>query len=78
MLKLTTGKEILDELLSGSGLETIEASFRRLTADEKQTCLCEACYILDELRTNCVEPADEIAKLLDLHCRFFVSGRRSC
>jgi len=77
MSDLTT-PDILDALLSGAAGEELESQLQQLEPPERQTVLCTACYMLDEVKATCVERAYEIAQILETNCRFFRSGVRTC
>lgn len=74
----TTTTDVLEALLAGASVEELEAQLDTLAAEERQTVLCTACYVLDEVRANCVERADEIAEFLQRNCRYFIAGQKTC
>jgi len=78
MPDLTTPTGVLDELMAGTPVEEVEPHLQRLVADDRQTVLCTVCFILDDVRKNCPERADDITEILKRDCRFYVLGDRTC
>lgn len=78
MSDLITATDVLEVLLAGAPVEELEAHLQQLEFQERQTALCTACYMLDEVKATCLERAEGIADILERNCRFFRSGVRTC
>lgn len=68
--------QVLDALLSGMTTEEIDIRLRALNSVERQAVLCTVCYLLDEVKVNCLERGEEIATVLTRHCPRYRSGER--
>jgi hypothetical protein len=78
MSDLTTAEAVLDALLAGTPIDELEPHLQQLASQERQTVLCTACFILDEVRANCPERADEIVEILERDCGSYCSGKKTC
>jgi len=70
---------LANALIAGRSANELEMEFSRLSSREEcQAVLCTCCTILEDVRRNCRERADEMAKLLTRNCELFAPGRKVC
>lgn len=55
-------------MLGGAPLDEVQTNLDRLTPAARQAVLCTACYLLDEIATNCRERAEEIEAVIETNC----------
>jgi hypothetical protein len=65
-------------LFSGGTRDEIQPDLDRLSADDRQTVLCSACYVVDEVAGNCTELASTISDTLSGNCLYYQNGLRRC
>jgi len=71
--------EVLDQLLAGeTPAHEISLALKLLPADDRQAVLCSACAMQVELATTCSARADDVNRLLNSECHFYMDGRRTC
>lgn len=70
--------QVLEDLMAGIAADEIETRLHALSSTERQTVLCTACYLLDEVKANCIERGDEIVKTLRKNCPLYRSKNNRC
>ena len=73
-----SAEDLFQVLLSGGTRQEIQPDLERLSADDRQTVLCSACYVIDEVAVNCRELAGTISDTLSGNCLYFQNGLRRC
>jgi len=71
-------QQVVDALLAGSTAVELQPEVSRLPIMELHALLCSACWMRDEIASNCVEYAEEIDKLLTRNCGIYAAGVRGC
>ena len=56
--------EILDALMGGSSLQSIQTSIEELSTKDRRELLCTFCCLRDEIADNCLERAVEVDLVL--------------
>jgi hypothetical protein len=78
--QLTTGHDILDAsdaLLAGSTAAELQASVSRLPIMEVHSLLCSACWMRNDIASNCAAYGAEVDKLLARNCGIYAAGVRA-
>lgn len=78
MTDLSRATSVLNALMAGSPAEEVERDLEQLDPDERQTLLCTACYLMNEVRVNCEQRAEEIAAILRRNSRCYPHGSSKC
>jgi hypothetical protein len=78
MAAFVTADEVLEALANGSYAGEIQPSLDRLPATDRQAVLCTACFMIEEVSSNCQEWADEISEVITLNCSLYKAGIRTC
>jgi len=78
MAEVVTCTKLFDALLAGTPAREIELRLQDLPSDDRLAFLCTACYLLDEVKANSMQYAQEIGQLLERNCRFYLAGKRTC
>ena len=75
---LTTAQLAVDALLAGSTAAELQSEVSRLPIVELHALVCTACWMRDEIASNCAAYAEEVDKLLTKNCGIFAAGVRGC
>ena len=71
-------RALFEVLLAGAAREEIQSDLDRLNKEDRQTVLCSACYVVDEVAANCKELASTISDTLSGNCLYYQNGLRRC
>ena len=74
----SSAEDLFHFLLSGGTPDEIQPNLDRLPTDERQTVLCSACYVVDEVAANCKALASTISDTLSGNCLYYQKGLRRC
>ena len=70
--------DLFDALLAGSSADDIHFAVLHLPDTDRQSFLCTACDMRDEVAANCVPRALAIDHLLNGNCSDYRNGARTC
>jgi hypothetical protein len=73
-----SAEDLFHVLLSGGTREEVQSDLDHLTKEDRQTVLCSACYVVDEVAANCKELASTISDTLNGNCLYYQNGLRRC
>jgi len=73
-----TGQQTVDALLAGSTAVELQPEVSQLPIMELHALLCSACWMRNDIASNCAAYADEVDKLLTRNCGIYAAGVRGC
>ena len=69
---------ILDALLAGSTAAELQSNVSRLPIMEVHALLCSACWMRNDIASNCAAYGTEVDKLLTRNCGIYAAGVKGC
>lgn len=76
--QLPSFESVFETVLAGHPAHEIVPALRVLPDQDQQAVLCTVCAIRDEIARNGLEHGDEVERLLESECPFFVAGVATC
>jgi len=68
----------LDALLAGGTAAELQPQISRLPLMDVHALLCSACWMRDDIASNCSEYAQKVDKLLTRNSGIYAAGVRGC
>ena len=76
--QLRTRHNIMNALLAGSAAVELQPQISRLPIMEVHALVCSACWMRNDIASNCVAYAEEVDRLLTKNCGIYAAGVRGC
>jgi hypothetical protein len=73
-----TALSVFEAILAGAPAEDVAPAVRRLDAEEFHMLMCTFCMMHQDVAEVCTDRANVIARVLNVHCRYYSNGLRTC
>ena len=70
--------EVMDMILADYPADMVIPRLKELSADARQSLLCNVCSMRCEIARNCLATAKEVDTLLSAECPYFIDGVPTC
>jgi len=74
----SSADEILEMILADYPAHMVIPRLKELSADARQSLLCNVCSMRCEIARNCLATGNEVDKLLTAECPYFIDGVATC